>query len=346
MKPIKLVISAIGPYADIIPEIDFTRFEDKGLFLITGDTGAGKTTIFDAICYALYGQTSGRYRKTGDLRSEYAGDDVPSFVEFTFSHQGKMYRVRREPEYNRSKKRGAGIITEPEKASFQKEMNTPIEGVKQVNSAVKELLHIDYDQFKQIAMIAQGEFQQLLNAGTDDRTKILRTLFKTEGYKDIESRLNTRLSQNKEDKERIEQSIIQHFNDIKCDESDELYDEFTDLHNQINAGNTILDINYLIEVTNKIIDSDELNCEKYKQQLKESKDELDKLNEKYNRANDNNKLINRCEQLKIEKQELDDRKKEIDNIVIELNKQKNATRNIKPQYDTCDNGEVQLKKYQ
>lgn len=343
MKPIKLVISAIGPYADIIPEIDFTRFEDKGLFLITGDTGAGKTTIFDAICYALYGQTSGRYRKTGDLRSEYAGDDVPSFVEFTFSHQGKMYRVRREPEYNRSKKRGAGIITEPEKASFQKEMNTPIEGVKQVNSEVKELLHIDYDQFKQIAMIAQGEFQQLLNAGTDDRTKILRTLFKTEGYKDIESRLNTRLSQNKEDKERIEQSIIQHFNDIKCDESDELYDEFTDLHNQINAGNTILDINYLIEVTNKIIDSDELNCEKYKQQLKESKDELDKLNEKYNRANDNNKLINRCEQLKIEKQELDDRKKEIDNIVIELNKQKNATRNIKPQYDTCDNGEVQLK---
>mgnify|MGYP002706421594 FL=1 len=343
MKPIKLVISAIGPYADIIPEIDFTRFEDKGLFLITGDTGAGKTTIFDAICYALYGQTSGQYRKTGDLRSEYAGDDVPSFVEFTFSHQGKMYRVRREPEYNRSKKRGAGIITEPEKASFQKEMNTPIEGVKQVNSAVKELLHIDYDQFKQIAMIAQGEFQQLLNAGTDDRTKILRTLFKTEGYKDIESRLNTRLSQNKEDKERIEQSIIQHFNDIKCDESDELHDEFTDLHNQINAGNTILDINYLIEVTNKIIDSDELNCEKYKQQLKESKDELDKLNEKYNRANDNNKLINRCEQLKIEKQELDDRKKEIDNIVIELNKQKNATRNIKPQYDTCNNGEVQLK---
>lgn len=343
MKPIKLVISAIGPYADIIPEIDFTRFEDKGLFLITGDTGAGKTTIFDAICYALYGQTSGRYRKTGDLRSEYAGDDVPSFVEFTFSHQGKMYRVRREPEYNRSKKRGAGIITEPEKASFQKEMNTPIEGVKQVNSAVKELLHIDYDQFKQIAMIAQGEFQQLLNAGTDDRTKILRTLFKTEGYKDIESRLNTRLSQNKEDKERIEQSIIQHFNDIKCDESDELHDEFTDLHNQINVGNTILDINYLIEVTNKIIDSDELNCEKYKQQLKESKDELDKLNEKYNRANDNNKLINRCEQLKIEKQELDDRKKEIDNTVIELNKQKNATRNIKPQYDTCDNGEVQLK---
>ena len=144
MKPIKLVISAIGPYADIIPEIDFTRFEDKGLFLITGDTGAGKTTIFDAICYALYGQTSGRYRKTGDLRSEYAGDDVPSFVEFTFSHQGKMYRVRREPEYNRSKKRGAGIITEPEKASFQKEMNTPIEGVKQVNSEVKELslIHI------------------------------------------------------------------------------------------------------------------------------------------------------------------------------------------------------------
>ena len=82
MKPIKLIMSAFGPYADKVPEIDFTRFEEKGLFLISGDTGAGKTTIFDAICFALYGATSGTYRDIKNLRSEYAKESTESYVDF------------------------------------------------------------------------------------------------------------------------------------------------------------------------------------------------------------------------------------------------------------------------
>ena len=164
MKPIKLMISAIGPYAGELPEIEFSAFEEKGLFLISGDTGAGKTTIFDAICFALYGTTSGTYRDTKNLRSEYAGDLVQSYVDFYFSHQGREFHIFRQPSYERQKQRGIGKIVEKEKAVFYEEGQAPIEGLTQVNHAVKELLHIDEKQFKQIVMIAQGEFWNLLNA--------------------------------------------------------------------------------------------------------------------------------------------------------------------------------------
>ena len=117
MKPVKLIMSAFGPYADEMPAIDFTDFEDRGLFLISGDTGAGKTTIFDAICYALYGKTSGSYRDTKNLRSEYAKDTVKSFVDFYFSHQGKMYHIYREPSYERINRNGK-VTEEKEKVIF------------------------------------------------------------------------------------------------------------------------------------------------------------------------------------------------------------------------------------
>ncbi|MCM1500654.1 MAG: SMC family ATPase, partial [Clostridium sp.] len=193
MKPIKLMISAIGPYAGEVPAIEFGPFEEKGLFLISGDTGSGKTTIFDAICFALYGTTSGTYRDTKNLRSEYAADSAPSYVDFYFSHQGRKYHVWRQPSYERQKQRGSGVVLEKEKAVLYAEGQTPIEGLTQVNSVVKELLHIDEKQFKQIAMIAQGEFWDLLNAKTDQRTEILRTIFLTGGYKNIEYKLKDRM---------------------------------------------------------------------------------------------------------------------------------------------------------
>ena len=121
MRPTKLMISAFGPYAGTMPEIDFTQFEERGLFLISGDTGAGKTTIFDAICFALYGTTSGTYRDTKNLRSEYAADGTESFVDFYFSHQGKNYHVWRQPGYERKKLRGTGTVSVKEKAVLYEE---------------------------------------------------------------------------------------------------------------------------------------------------------------------------------------------------------------------------------
>ena len=177
MKPDKLIMCAFGPYSGLMPVIDFTKFEDKGLFLISGDTGAGKTTIFDAICFALYGETSGTYRDTKNLRSEYAKESEETYVDFYFTHQGREYHVWRRPEYERKKQRGSGVTTVKENAVLYSGDGSPVEGKTQVDNAIKELLHIDKKQFMQIAMIAQGEFWSLLNAKTEERTKILRTIF-------------------------------------------------------------------------------------------------------------------------------------------------------------------------
>lgn len=218
MKPVKLIVSAFGPYADTMPEIEFDRFEDKGLFLISGDTGAGKTTLFDAISFALYGTSSGTYRDTKNLRSEYAKDGTESFVDFYFTHQGADYHIKRYPAYERKKQRGQGVVLEKEKAILYCGNNTPIEGIQQVNSAVKELLHIDDRQFKQIAMIAQGEFWSLLNAKTEQRTEILRTIFQTSGYKNIEYKLKDRLDRSYKERTGNEMSIIQYFCDVMADD--------------------------------------------------------------------------------------------------------------------------------
>ena len=150
MKPIKLIISAFGPYADTMPEINFEQFEERGLFLISGDTGAGKTTLFDAICFALYGETSGSYRDTKNLRCDYASFQTESFVDFYFSHQGKKYHIYRQPAYERPKQRGEGTIIQSEKATSAKSAgNTPsdvpiadVENLRLYAFFLENLLHL------------------------------------------------------------------------------------------------------------------------------------------------------------------------------------------------------------
>ncbi|MBR1854320.1 MAG: AAA family ATPase [Lachnospiraceae bacterium] len=228
MKPIKLIISAYGPYANKV-EIGFEQFEDKGLFLITGDTGAGKTTIFDAICYALYGKTSGEYRDENQMRSDYAEDGAESYVEFYFMHQGREYHVRRWPACERLSAKVKRMVSQNEKAEFYGENEAPIEGIKQVDKRVKELLGIDRNQFKQIAMISQGEFWELLNAKTEKRTEILRTIFMTEGYKKIELKLKEHLSAANEKYKSEGQAIAQYFSEVTAEEGSE---EAEMLHDQ------------------------------------------------------------------------------------------------------------------
>lgn len=139
MKPVKLVISAIGPYAGEVAPIEFDAFAEKGLFLISGDTGAGKTTIFDAICFALYGTASGTYRDAANLRSEYAGALAESYVDFYFSHQGRAFHVKRNPPYEAQKQRGSGTTLKKENATLYEEGRAPVEGWKNVNSAISTL---------------------------------------------------------------------------------------------------------------------------------------------------------------------------------------------------------------
>ena len=177
MKPLQLTLCAFGPYGDKV-EVNFEALQ--GLFLVTGDTGAGKTTLFDAIAFALYGKASGSYREQEMFRSKYAKEGVPTYVHLTFLHKGDVYRVKRNPGYERPAKRGEGLVWQEGDASFEKEGYEPVVGTKNVNQAVENLLGIDASQFLQIAMIAQGEFLKVLYSSTQERGEIFRKLFRTE----------------------------------------------------------------------------------------------------------------------------------------------------------------------
>lgn len=216
MKPLKLVLSAFGPYAGRT-EIDFTRLGEQGLYLITGDTGAGKTIIFDALCYALYGETSGGTREASMLRSQYAAADVPTFVELAFRLRGQEYVVRRNPEYQRSAKRGSGLTLERAAAELRyPDARQPVTKTGEVDRAVKELLGLDYKQFTQIAMIAQGQFRKFLDTNTDERSKIFRELFHTEFYQSLQERLKREALDKYKECEELQRRTAQFLSGISC----------------------------------------------------------------------------------------------------------------------------------
>lgn len=189
MRPLKLVISAWGPYPGEV-EIDFERFLNGGLFLITGPTGAGKTTIFDAISFAIFGDISGNIREKNSVRSDFAKPGTDTYVELLFMHKDKKYRIKRSPKYQRPKKRGEGVTVSSETAELHIENENPIAVVNEVNRRIEEILGINYVQFKQIVMIAQGEFLELLISSSKDKTEIFRNLFQTSEYDKIQKMLS------------------------------------------------------------------------------------------------------------------------------------------------------------
>ena len=187
MKPRKLVMNAFGPYAGRC-EVDFTRFS-SGLFLITGDTGAGKTTIFDAISYALFGETSGEKRGGEGLRSDFAPPEEDTFVTLEFRHRGNDYIVSRRPEYRRPKRRGEGFTRQAAEAELQLPDGSVVCRTGEVTRRVEDILRFNYRQFKQLCMLAQGEFLRLLLAGSDERAAIFRRIFDTGLYRDLQNDL-------------------------------------------------------------------------------------------------------------------------------------------------------------
>lgn len=216
MKPVKLIMSAFGPYADHT-EIDFERLGGQGLYLITGDTGAGKTTIFDAIVFALYGEASGDVRKADMFRSKYAKEDVPTFVTFTFEYRGKRYQVKRNPEYQRPKGRGTGYTTQKAEAELvYPDDRAPVIKSKDVTRAVTDLIGLDRRQFTQIAMIAQGDFQKLLLAGTEERGAIFRQIFKTGLYQTLQIKLKEATRIQWGEYTELKRSINQYMESIVC----------------------------------------------------------------------------------------------------------------------------------
>lgn len=194
MKPEKLIICGWGPYKDRTV-IDFTKFNTDTLFLITGQTGAGKTTIFDAIAYALYGMLSGEVREKGSVRSDFADENTKTYVELYMGHKGEQYHILRNPEYQRPKKKKNGESTytkEKENAALTLPDGTIIAGNQDVTGKIEELLGMDGRQFRQISMIAQGEFAKMLLASGTEKTAIFRELFGTGIYAAVQGSLKER----------------------------------------------------------------------------------------------------------------------------------------------------------
>lgn len=199
MKPLRLVMSAFGSYLKQT-EIDFEALGD-GIFLITGDTGAGKTTIFDAIAFALYGETSGQRRDGSMMRSQSASPKQETRVELVFSDRGEVYRIVRSPSYQRpslrKKKDGEqAMTTQPARVSLFLPDGSEFPGkISDVNEKIREIVGVDRGQFSQTAMIAQGEYMKLLTAGSRERKEIFSRIFDTGVYERIQRRLRERNSE-------------------------------------------------------------------------------------------------------------------------------------------------------
>ena len=215
MRPIVLTMSAFGPYADEIT-LNFDELGENGLYLICGDTGAGKTTIFDAITYALYGEASGDNRKSEMFRSKYAKNSTQTFVYLKFKCKEQEYEVKRVPRYERKKERGEGMTKQAESAELVCPNGTMVTKTTEVTKKITEILGIDRGQFTQIAMIAQGDFLKLLLASTEDRIKIFRQIFNTGKYDILQKQINDDYKRLWNECEDLRKSILQYADETEC----------------------------------------------------------------------------------------------------------------------------------
>ena len=219
MRPLKLTLRAFGPYAGEMT-LPLDELGKSGLYLITGDTGAGKTTLFDAITFALYGEASGGQRSPGMFRSKYAAPETPTFVELEFECRGQRYTVRRVPRYQRPKLHGTGTTEQSAEATLLLPAGAPITRLQEVNDAIRDILGLDRSQFMQIAMIAQGDFLRLLLAPTEERRQIFRRIFKTDLYQRLQDDLKQEAAALAQRCDAGRRSVEQYIAGVMCPEDD------------------------------------------------------------------------------------------------------------------------------
>lgn len=322
MKPLKIKISAFGPYKNCI-DIDFEMLGESGIFLITGDTGAGKTTIFDSISFALFGEVSGSNRPVPSVRSDFADNDTETFVELEFTHKNKKYKIRRNPAYERTKKRGEGTTKTSADASLEYD-DKVISGTKNVDIKIEEILGINSKQFKQISMLAQGEFLKILFAESKDRTEIFRRIFDTDIYNQIARRLA--------DKTRIAKA-----------ELEQLKDYFA-----INSSNIVWkdgiqsvqpkDVNELFiqEILEKLQQEIKVNSEQFEkcqEQISKQSDENSKMEKEIMAQKDKNDKIDKCQKLQDEQKVLQEKQEDIKQKEVLIQKSQEIINKILPKED-------------
>lgn len=340
MRPEKLIISAFGPYADKT-EIDFSKLGEGGLYLITGDTGAGKTTIFDAITYALYGRASGEVRDPAMFRSKYAEPSTETFVELIFSYQGKTYQILRKPEYMAPKKRGKGLtLRKAEAQLIYPDERQPVTKAKEVTLAVEQLLGLSYEQFTQIAMIAQGDFQKLLLAGTAQRGEIFRQIFHTGLYQQIQMKLKDASIAQYKEYDEMRRSIAQYLDGVKTETaSSQEAEEFRDLKKAKFEGA----LERSLELLKQFLESGKI-------QEKELQEEEDVLERKMRKAEEIQNLAAQKRNLELKKKKAEKQLEELfpqlQLAAEELEKYKDADHRCEKLGIQIREKEEKLKKYQ
>lgn len=291
MKIKKLIVSAFGPYATE-QELDFEKYLDnQNMFVITGNTGAGKTTIFDAINFVLYGEASGSERDGKSLRSDFADSSTKTEVKLWFSLKNKDYYIKRSPQYFRSKQRGEGLTENKAEAELIYDDKT-ITGTKEVTRQVEEILGITCEQFKQLVMIPQGEFKKLLNSDSDKKEEIFRKIFGTKVFSDIQNNIKTEANSLKKS---IEEVLRDRENKIK---SFQLRKD-DDLLNSL-ILNKDLNIELILEEFVKSIDADKEEDTILKEKEDNIKSKLDNLSKELVLGKEANKKLETLEKYKID----------------------------------------------
>ncbi len=317
MRPLKLTICGFGPYAQET-ELELDQLGTQGLYLITGDTGAGKTTIFDAISFALFGGASGETRDNSMLRSKYASDRTPTYVKLVFSHGGKEYTIRRNPTYERAKERGEGITTENAAAELTKPDGSVKTGLANVTSEIISILGIDKEQFSQIAMIAQGDFMDILYADTAGRTEIFQKLFKTKKYEELQKEIKGKADELNSLVTDRKKSVKQYINGINVDKEDPksgLVEK---------AKNNEMDTLSVIELLTELVNADQESVDKLQQEATSIRAELETVNQNIGAAESVEKarleLDQKRKELETEEPKVESLEKEFNTAKAELSK--------------------------
>lgn len=339
MRPITLTISAFGPYAKETT-VSFDTFGEKGVYLITGDTGAGKTTIFDAITYALYGEMSGDMRTADMVRSKYADKHTPTYVKLDFIYQGKQYSIKRNPEYERPAKRGTGMTMEKASAEIYFPDGRVDTGKENVNTAVKNILGISREQFSQIAMIAQGKFMDLIAASTKDRQEIFRQIFHTQRYQVLQNKIKEIYKEKHDEYVVLQRSIQQYIESAVCS-GDSVF--ALDLEK---AKNQQIQIAEVQEVIQNILEQSQKEKEDLEQNQKETDAKIAEIAVQKNKAETTQKMKQDLQKLQNKKQtyEIEEKKrfsilqteKEKEPERKNLEKQIIKLENILPKYQEFD----------
>ncbi len=306
MKPIYLKMQAFGPYAKCT-EIDFSRLKE-GVFLITGDTGAGKTTIFDAISFALFGIVSGGKdgKSAKTLRSDFARVEDTTFVEFEFLYRGERYLIKRMPEQQVMKLRGEGTKNQSATAEITLPNGDTISGVDKVNAKIIEEIGIDQTRFSQIAMIAQGAFRKILTEGSESRSGLFRKIFDTSFYEDFQKMLFERLTKTDNERKSTNERIAELITSVEALEDSELREMVANAKEKVfDVEGMLLVLALLSEESSKKIAQVEKEIESIQKRLKE-------LHLKINSANEINAALTRLNNLKNKLNELKAKQGEID----------------------------------